>query len=89
MIRRNKTYLIENENHEKLVVTPVERTPKKVVTPEEIVESRVQVVTEEQIREVAAATGKDPIQVEYELKKQAYEAYEKEKLLAFLNQKRQ
>lgn len=33
--------------------------------------------TEERINEISQATGKDPLQVEYELKEKAYKDYQK------------
>ena len=85
MIKKNHTYKITTEEKKDLIVTPIEHTPKVVetveqneVTLENQATQNIVECTEERINEISQATGKDPLQVEYELKEKAYKDYQKE-----------
>ena len=85
MIKKNHTYKITTEEKKDLIVTPIEHTPKVVETVEQNevplenqATQNIVECTEERINEISQATGKDPLQVEYELKEKAYKDYQKE-----------
>ena len=76
MIKKNHTYKITTEEKKDLIVTPIEHTPKVVETVEQNevplenqATQNIVECTEERINEISQATGKDPLQVEYEKKK--------------------